>query len=100
MAFYSRVHLWDYYRDGYCRNMGKIMSKQFFVAYHWHDFNNTEELTSFQKYRIKTRCKMALKEIVQEVIDESIKAKKSRRSELKAHSDPNNPFKLDIGGEG
>jgi len=100
MDFYIWDYLWGYSRHSYCRNVDKIMSRQFFMAYHWHDFNNTEELTSFQKYRIKTRCKMALKEIVQEVIDESVSAKKGRRSELNAHNDPNNPFKLDIGGEG
>ena len=27
-------------------------------------------------------------------------SKKSRRLELNAHNDPDNPFKLDIGGEG
>jgi hypothetical protein len=38
--------------------------------------------------------------MLQEIINESVLAKKSRRSELNAHNDPNNPFKLDIGGEG
>ena len=38
--------------------------------------------------------------MLQEIINESISDKKGRRSELNAHNDPENPFKLDIGGEG
>ena len=33
-------------------------------------------------------------------ITESVSAKKGRRAELDAHNDPDNPFKLDIGGQG
>ena len=37
---------------------------------------------------------------LQKIINESVSYKRGRRSELDAHNDPDNPFKLDIGGEG
>ena len=100
MAFYSRVPLWDYYRYSYCRNMDKIMNKPYRPKYSWNEFDNTCSLTDYQKLRIKVRFKRESKNMLQEIINESISAKKGRRSELDAHNDPSNPFKLDIGGEG
>ena len=100
MAFYSRVHLWDYYRYGYYRNMDKIMNKPYRPKYNWNEFDNACSLTDYQKLRIKIRFKRESKNMMQKIINESVSAKKGRRSELNAHNDPNNPFKLDIGGEG
>ena len=100
MAFYVWVHLWDYYRHSYCRNMDKIMNKPYRPKYYWNEFDNTIGLTDYQKLRIKVRFKRESKNILQEIINESVSDKKGRRSELNAHNDPSNPFKLDIGGEG
>ena len=100
MAFYIWVYLWDYYRNNYCRNVGKIMNKPYRPKYNWNEFDNTRSLTDYQKLRIKVRFKRESKNMLQEIINESVLAKKNRRSELNAHNDPNNPFKLDIGGEG
>lgn len=100
MAFYSRVRLWDYYRHSYYRNVDKIMNKPYRPKYNWNEFNNTSSLTHYQKRRIKIRFKRESKKMMQEIINESVSAKRGRRSELNAHNDPNNPFKLDIGGEG
>jgi hypothetical protein len=92
--------LWDYYRHSYYRNVGKIMNKPYRPKYNWNEFDNTRSLTHYQKLRIKIRFKRESKNMLQEIINESVLAKKSRRSELNAHNDPDNPFKLDIGGEG
>ena len=100
MAFYIWVYLWGYSRHGYCRNVGKIMNKPYRTKYNWNELDNTRSLTDYQKLRIKVRFKRESKNMLQEIINESVLAKKNRRSELNAHNDPNNPFKLDIGGEG
>jgi Tfp pilus assembly pilus retraction ATPase PilT len=100
MAFYNGIPLWDYYRHSYCRNMDKIMNKPYRPKYNWNEFDNTLSLTDYQKLRIKVRFKRESKNMMQRIINESVSAKKNRRSELNAHNDPNNPFKLDIGGEG
>ena len=100
MAFYSRVYLWNRFRKSYCRNMGKTMNKPYRPKYYWNEFNNTSGLTHYQKLRIKIRFKRESKNILQEIINESVSSKRGRRSELDAHNDPDNPFKLDIGGEG
>ena len=100
MAFYVWVHLWDYSRHGYCRNVDKIMNKPYRPKYYWNEFNNARSLTDYQKLRIKIRFKRESRNMLQEIINESVSAKKGRRSELNAHNDPDNPFKLDIGGEG
>ena len=76
------------------------MKKPFSAGYDWDDFDNTRNLTDFQKYRIKRRYKKEVKGVIQDIINESIQDRKSRRSELNAHSDPNDPYKLDLGGEG
>ena len=76
------------------------MSKPFKTKYDWDDFDNTYSLTDFQKYRIKRQFKRESRNIIQKIINDSITEKKSRRSELNAHNDPSNPFRLDIGGEG
>ena len=100
MAFYIWVYLWGYSGHGYCRNVGKIMNKPYRPKYNWNEFDNTRSLTHYQKLRIKIRFKRESKNILQEIINESVSAKRGRRSELNAHNDPNNPFKLDIGGQG
>ena len=92
--------MWNRFRKSYCRNMGKIMNKPYRPKYHWDEFDNARRLTDYQKLRIKIRFKRESKKMLQEIINESISAKKGRRSELDAHNDPDNPFKLDIGGEG
>ena len=43
---------------------------------------------------------MALKETIQEAINDSVEDRVNRRKELEAHQDPTDPFKLDLGGEG
>ena len=78
----------------------KIMNTPYRPKYHWNEFDNTSGLTHYQKLRIKIRFKRESKIVLQEIINESVSAKKGRRSELNAHADPDNPFKLDIGGEG
>jgi len=100
MAFYIWVYLRGYSRHSYCRNMGKIMNKPYRPKYHWDEFDNACSLTDYQKLRIKVRFKRESRNMMQEIINESVSAKKGRRSELNAHNDPNNPFRLDIGGEG
>ena len=76
------------------------MSRPFSIKHNWRDFDNTSNLTSYQKYRIRTRYKQAVKDAIQGIIDESIEDRTERRSELNAHTDPEQQFKLDIGGEG
>ena len=92
--------MWDYYRYSYYRNVDKIMNKPYRPKYNWNEFDNACSLPDYQKLRIKIRFKRESKNMLQEIINESVSAKKGRRSELNAHNDPNNPFKLDIGGEG
>jgi hypothetical protein len=72
----------------------------FSIKYNWGDFHNSWRLTDFQRHRIKKHYRKCVKEAIQGIIDESIRDKTARRSELNAHNDPNNPFRLDIGGEG
>ena len=100
MAFYIWVYLWGYSGYSYCRNVDKIMNTPYRPKYNWNEFDNTCGLTDYQKLLIKVRFKRESKNMMQKIINESISAKKGRRSELDAHNDPNNPFKLDIGGEG
>ena len=76
------------------------MNKQYRPKYNWDEFDNTRSLTDYQKLRIKIRFKRESRKMMQKIINESISAKKGRRSELDAHNDPNNPFSLDIGGQG
>lgn len=76
------------------------MNKPFLVKYEWKDFNNTSELTSFQKHRIKTLYEDRVKTIIQKTIDQSVEERTDRREELDAHEDTTNPFNLDIGGQG
>ena len=100
MAFYIWVCLWSHSRHDYCRNMGKIMNKPYRPKYNWNEFDNARRLTDYQKLRIKIRFKRESKKMLQEIINESVSAKRGRRSELDAHNDPDNPFNLDIGGQG
>ena len=76
------------------------MNKPYRPKYYWDEFDNAHKLTEYQKLRIKIRFKRESKKILQKIINESVSAKKGRRAELDAHNDPDNPFKLDIGGEG
>ena len=74
--------------------------KPFTTKYDWDNFDNIWDLTEFQKHRIKSRYKKEVEPFIQSIIDESVKDKNKRRSELDAHNDPSNPFKLELGGEG
>mgnify|MGYP003659469645 CR=1 FL=1 len=76
------------------------MSSPFLIKYGWKDFNNTSDLTSFQKHRIKQNYRNEVKSVIQEVINQSVRDRYERRQELNAHQDPEQEFKLDIGGEG
>ena len=76
------------------------MDKPFRIKYDWGDFDDTSRLTSYQKHRIKSRYKEEIKSAIQRVIHDSISARENRREELKWNEDPNNPFRLDFGGEG
>ena len=76
------------------------MNKPYRPKYHWDEFDNTRSLTEYQKLQVKVRFKRESKTMLQEIINESVLAKKSRRSELDAHNDPDNPLNLDIGGQG
>jgi hypothetical protein len=76
------------------------MNKSYRPKYYWDEFDNTLSLTHYQQLRIKIRFKKESKKMLQEIINESVSAKKGRRSELNAHNDPSNPFYLDIGGQG
>ena len=77
-----------------------MSNKPFSIKYDWDDFDDTWKLTDFQKHRIRSRFKREVEETIQGIIDESISDKRKRRSELNAHNDPNNPYRLDLGGEG
>ena len=76
------------------------MSRPFSIKYDWDDFNNTSELTSYQKHKIKKRYVEVVKGAIQEIINQSVKDRAERRKELEAHKNPEEPFRLDIGGEG
>ena len=76
------------------------MSRPFLIKYGWKDFDNSSSLTSYQKYKIIKRYKQAVKDAIQRTINESIEDHKERRAELDAHRDPEQQFRLDIGGEG
>ena len=75
-------------------------SKPFLVKYDWKDFENTSELTSFQKHTIRKLYEDNVKNAIQKTINQSIKDRTDRRKELDAHKDTTNPFDLDIGGQG
>ena len=76
------------------------MSSPFSAEFNWDDFDNTSELTSFQKHRIKTLYEVRVKTVIQKTINQSVKERADRRKELDAHKDTANPFDLDIGGQG
>ena len=76
------------------------MNRPYRPKYHWSEFDNTCKLTDYQKLQIKIRFKRESRKMMQKIINESVSAKRGRRSELDAHNDPNNPFSLDIGGQG
>ena len=76
------------------------MSSPFLVKFNWDDFDNTSELTSFQKHRIKTLYEVRVKTVIQKTINQSVEERTDRRKELEAHKDTANPFDLDIGGQG
>jgi len=76
------------------------MNKPFAIGYDWNDFDNTSKLTSYQKYRIKRQCTEAVRDTIQKTINQSVEDRAYRRSDLDAHADTDNPFWLDIGGEG
>jgi hypothetical protein len=75
-------------------------SKPFSIKYDWKDFDNTSDLTSFQKHIIRTLYEDRVKAAIQKTINQSVKDRVSRRKELNAHTDVTNPYDLDIGGQG
>jgi len=72
----------------------------FSINYDWEEFRNSWKLTDFQRYRIKSLCKQEVKATIQKIINEAIINKETRREELNSHNDPNDPFNLELGGEG
>ena len=76
------------------------MSRPFSIKFDWDDFENTSKLTSYQKHGIKKRYTEAVRGSIQDIINQSVKDRAERREELDAHSDPEQSFRLDIGGEG
>ena len=76
------------------------MNRPFSIKYDWNDFSNTSDLTQYQKYRIKKRYEQAVRDAIQKTIDQSIEDRNKRRDELESHNNPDEPFRLDIGGEG
>lgn len=76
------------------------MSSPFSIKFNWDDFDNTSELTSYQKHRIKTLYEVRVKTVIQKTINQSVEERTDRRKELEAHKDTANPFDLDIGGQG
>ena len=76
------------------------MNKPFTIKYNWDDFDNTWGLSEFQKHRIKRLFRKESKNFIQNIIDESVRERHMRRADLNAHIDPDDPFRLDIGGEG
>ena len=64
------------------------------------NFNNYNKLTSYQKHRLVEKYEAIVREAVQHAINEMIKERKFRREELDAHMNPDDPFHLDLGGEG
>jgi len=60
------------------------------------NFKNYNKLTPYQKHRLEA----IVRDSIQHAINEIIRERKFRREELEAHSDPADPFRLDLGGEG
>ena len=75
-------------------------TKPFSVKYDWKDFDNTSDVTSFQKHSIRTLYEDRVKAAIQKTINQSVKDRTARRKELDAHKDMTNPYDLDIGGQG
>ena len=76
------------------------MNRPFSVKFNWDDFDNTSKLTSYQKHKIRKGYMGAVRDAIQQTINQSVEDRASRRDELEAHKDPKQSFKLDIGGEG
>ena len=77
-----------------------MKEKPFSINYDWLDFRSCKQLTSYQKHKIKKEYIAVVKDVIQKIIDQSIKDRAHRREELEEHDDPDSPFRLDIGGEG
>jgi len=80
-----------------------MKNKPFQVSYGWNDFDNHDKLSSYQKHQIKKRFKDIVsntRDAIQKTINRAIGDSVARREELEAHRDPQDPFKLDLGGEG
>jgi|TARA_R110000744_G_scaffold248035_6_gene364490 hypothetical protein len=76
------------------------MRRPFTIKYNWDDFDNVSALSSYQKYKIKKRCTEEVYNVIQETINQSVEDRAKRRLDLDAHTDAEDPFWLDIGGEG
>ena len=77
-----------------------MRNKPFSLSYDWRDFNNYKKLTSYQKHKIKKEYALVVEGIIQDIINQSIEDRADRREELNSHQNPNDHFRLDIGGEG
>lgn len=64
------------------------------------NFKNYNKLTPYQKHRLTEKYEAIVRDSIQHAINEMISERKFRREELEAHSDPKDPFRLDLGGEG
>tara|TARA_R110002051_G_scaffold32786_6_gene74012 strand:- start:9092 stop:9322 length:231 start_codon:yes stop_codon:yes gene_type:complete len=76
------------------------MSNPFSIKYNWKDFDNTLNLTPYQKHRIKSLYEDRVHAAIQKTINQSVRDRTERRKELESHRNPEEPFRLDIGGEG
>ena len=80
-----------------------MKNKPFQISYSWDDFDNHNKLSSYQKHQVKRRFKdiaFNAHNAIQKTINRAIGDSAARREELEAHRDPQDPFKLDLGGEG
>ena len=77
-----------------------MKEKPFSIKYDWSDFTDNKILTSYQKHKIKKEYISVVKNAIQRIIDQSIEDRADRREELNSHQDPEQDFRLDIGGEG
>jgi 23S rRNA-/tRNA-specific pseudouridylate synthase len=77
-----------------------MKDKPFSLSYDWKDFKYYKKLTPYQKHKIKKEYIAVVEGAIQSVINQSIKDRNERREELESHRNPDDHFRLDIGGEG
>ena len=80
-----------------------MKNKPFQISYGWKDFDGYDKLSSYQKHQVRTKFKEITSDVrntIQKTINKAIKDSTIRREELEAHRNPDDPFQLDLGGEG